>query len=400
MLRARATELERDFAYGCVRRLLEPAVLGREDLFEGAAAMCHRLFEPDSIPRSPQDAESAATMLHGLYWLVSNLSDVAPVALAVDDLQWADTESLHFLKYLAPRLDGMPVAVVGGTRSGEGAPAGSRAALAAPETTVLRLAPLSDEATAVLCERGSACRRGSRVRAACREASGGNPFFLEELLREAGDRGSATDAGARRASAHRTPRRGPGGAAAPGGGPGSATGVVRAVAVLGDGARSPRPPSWPSLAADEVAVAAADLLVAIEVLDGGGRVRPPDRPRSRVRGHRAAPALAGTRARAALLAATRGAPEERSRRRPPPPSLSGDPERVVLLRRVAADALARGAPAAAVAWLRRALAEPPPLEARVEVLLELGGAELRVGAPDAIEHLGEAVGLIRDPRSS
>ena len=64
---------------------------------------------------------------------------------------------------------------------------------------------------------------------------------------------------------------------------------------------------------------------------------------------------------------------------------------------MAADALARGAPAAAVAWLARALAEPPPPGGRAEVLLELGSAELRLGAPEAVDHLAEAVELSREP---
>jgi hypothetical protein len=64
---------------------------------------------------------------------------------------------------------------------------------------------------------------------------------------------------------------------------------------------------------------------------------------------------------------------------------------------VAADALARGAPAAAAAWLGRALAEPPPPDSRAEVLLELGSAELRLAAPGAADHLLAAVELIREP---
>ena len=55
-------------------------------------------------------------MLHGLYWLLNNLADERPVALAVDDLHWSDAESLRFLNYLAPRLDGLPLAVLASTR--------------------------------------------------------------------------------------------------------------------------------------------------------------------------------------------------------------------------------------------------------------------------------------------
>src|SRR5215468_9199250 len=54
-LRARASELERDFAYGCVRQLLEPAVARTSDadrnrLFEGAAALSKPLFAPTGAP--------------------------------------------------------------------------------------------------------------------------------------------------------------------------------------------------------------------------------------------------------------------------------------------------------------------------------------------------------------
>ena len=76
---------------------------------------------------------------------------------------------------------------------------------------------------------------------------------------------------------------------------------------------------------------------------------------------------------------------------------AADAERVELFRRVAADALARGAPAAAVALLGRALTEPPAPKARVEVLLELGSAEFRLGAPQSVDHLRAAVELIREP---
>src|SRR6185503_889136 len=65
--------------------------------------------------------------------------------------------------------------------------------------------------------------------------------------------------------------------------------------------------------------------------------------------------------------------------------------------RAAASALMRGAPTAAVAWLKRALAEPPPPDSRAEVLLDLGSAELRLAAPEAHEHLAAAMETLRQP---
>ena len=55
------------------------------------------------------------------------------------------------------------------------------------------------------------------------------------------------------------------------------------------------------------------------------------------------------------------------------------------------------APVAAAAWLRRALAEPPPSSSRGEVFQELSSAELRLGTPEAaINQLTQAAELIED----
>ena len=54
--------------------------------------------------------------MHGLYWLVVNLSTDGPLLLAIDDLHWCDRASLRFLVYLVRRLEGLPVLVVATVR--------------------------------------------------------------------------------------------------------------------------------------------------------------------------------------------------------------------------------------------------------------------------------------------
>jgi predicted ATPase len=187
-VRARASELERDFAYGCVRQLFEPALARmpgpeRDRLFGRAAALARPLFAPAAAVLGFPLADTSFSMLHGLYWLINNLAVERPVVLTVDDLHWSDTESLRLLAYLAPRLDGLPVAVLASTRPEEGG-AGELARLAsAPETMALRLGPLTAGATATLWRRtfGDVA---SEFAAACHEATGGNPLFVEALLRE------------------------------------------------------------------------------------------------------------------------------------------------------------------------------------------------------------------------
>src|SRR3712207_3136840 len=53
-LRARASDLERDFAYGCVRQLFEPVLAAvppaeRGQLFGGTAALAQPLFAPAGL---------------------------------------------------------------------------------------------------------------------------------------------------------------------------------------------------------------------------------------------------------------------------------------------------------------------------------------------------------------
>ncbi|HEV2814787.1 MAG TPA: LuxR C-terminal-related transcriptional regulator, partial [Solirubrobacteraceae bacterium] len=75
-----------------------------------------------------------------------------------------------------------------------------------------------------------------------------------------------------------------------------------------------------------------------------------------------------------------------------------DPEVVAVLRDAAASAMRRGAPESAAAYLRRALDERPPDNARPELLLDLGIAEVQGRAPDALEHLEAAYESLADPR--
>ena len=71
---------------------------------------------------------------------------------------------------------------------------------------------------------------------------------------------------------------------------------------------------------------------------------------------------------------------------------------VDLLVEAARSAVRRSAPDSAVAYLTRALEEPPAPERRGEILLELGISGTNTYAPLALEHLREAYELLEDPR--
>src|SRR5438270_778998 len=73
---------------------------------------------------------------------------------------------------------------------------------------------------------------------------------------------------------------------------------------------------------------------------------------------------------------------------------SGEEWLVLALCKAAREALARGAPEAAVMYLRRALDEPPSDDNRLDVLIELGRAEALLPVPQDFAALREAIELV------
>src|SRR6266487_3428727 len=84
VLHARGGELEREFPFGIVRQLFEPALAGEgnaeRDVLSGAAGLASPLFSGDYLTdRTSMNADSAFATLHGLFWLTSNLAAQRPL---------------------------------------------------------------------------------------------------------------------------------------------------------------------------------------------------------------------------------------------------------------------------------------------------------------------------------
>ena len=401
LLQARGGELEREFPFGVVRQLFEARLAEaseeeRAELLDGPAGLAAPLVD---VAPGPPMADASFPVLHALYWLTTNLALRSPLVLLVDDVQWADPPSLRALAYLARRVRGLPCVLVVAARIGE-APADEEAlrAIADSEAVLLRPAPLSLEAETVLASERLEGQIAPRFVEACHAATGGNPFLVTELLDAlAADGASGDEAGAARvrelspatvarAALTRLVRLGP-----------DATALAEAVAVLGTQAELREAASLAGLDGIEAA-AAADRLADAHLFH---RSRPLDfvhplvrrcvyddmAPSLRARMHEQAArelAAEGREGAAAHLIATDPA---------------GDRWVVEQLEAAAQRAMAQGAPDAAVRFLSRALAEPPPNDARGRVLGALGSAEARVPnrAGDAVEHLREASELAGDP---
>src|SRR3954468_508031 len=266
---ARASELDRDFPFGVVRQLFEPVVAReRAELLDGAAARAQRLFE--ASPSSDAAAESPAVELfHGLYWLLANLAERAPLLLTIDDIHWADAASLRFVQFLAPRLEELPVLVALASRIEE--PGFDRGLIDAlvtdPLARVLRPSPLGDDAVATLVASALGRTPDAAFSEACTEATGGNPFLRRELLHELAGDGVEPAAEAvpvvsqlapptvARAVLLRLARLGD-----------EAAALARALAVLGDGAPLHRAAAHAALT-EEHTTAAAGALAAAGIFD-------------------------------------------------------------------------------------------------------------------------------------
>jgi DNA-binding CsgD family transcriptional regulator/tetratricopeptide (TPR) repeat protein len=404
VLGGRGSELERSFSYGVVRQLFEPflASLRTEDrveLLTGAAALAGPLFDPVQMRAEPA-ADSSLATLHGLYWLAANLAARRPLLLAVDDLHWCDLPSLRWLAYLLPRMEGLGLLVVVGLRPAEpGEDPGLIGQIVSdPLAAVIRPAPLSTEAATRFLREVLSPDADDAFCAACEEATGGNPLLLRELVHTIAAEGlpptvanvpRLRELGARagsRAVSLRLSRL-----------PSEAKTLAQAVAILGDDA-DPRQAAALADLDERTASEAAAALARVDVL----RPQPPlgfVHPLIRAAVYEALTPLERDtgHAQAARLLADIGAESERVAAHLLRTPASANAQVVGALRDAARQAGSRGAAESAVAYLRRALAEPPLAAERPDLLLELGAAETLVDGDAAVEHLREAHALIDDP---
>jgi DNA-binding CsgD family transcriptional regulator len=402
VLRARGAELERGFAFGVVRQLVEPVVAAasgqeRAVLLDGPPGVAARLLGlaglgagvPTIRPVAP---DPSFAVLHGLYWLCANLAAERPLALVVDDAHWADGASLRFLAFLLPRLEELHAAVLLGARPAEAGE--SRELLAAlttdPATEVVEVGPLTMRGVASLVGSGLGVEPEPAFAAACWEATGGTPFLvrtLVEALREERIAPVATSAARVQNVASitldrwamlRLARLGA-----------DAARLARAVAVL-ERTELGQAAGLAGLALADAAMA-ADLLVRAGVLDEAPLCFAHPLLRGAVYRDLGMAERAGAHGRAARLLAEAHASPGRVAEHLLATVPTGDGWTVEQLRAAAREAASRGAPESAAAYLRRAVAEPPPPEAGRGMLLELGLVEFTAGEPGWHDHLAAAV---------
>ncbi|HSV66915.1 MAG TPA: AAA family ATPase [Mycobacteriales bacterium] len=322
----------------------------------------------------------AARFYGALRWLEDT---PGPVLLALDDLHWADPDSLALLSFLCRRLAGVPVAMLGTLRPWPQAAHELASALVYDgHASLQRLAPLSGDAAAALL----AARLGGPVTEADSRAAtalcAGNPLLLEQVaasLSRQGQGEALVGVGAAISAEGIVLTRFAGL-------PPAALRVAAAASVLGTRFR-------PSLATRVADLDQRQAEAALEALCGSGLVREQTATtaefvhpllRQSLYHDVAAPVRARLHARAFTVLCEHGL-EAEAVEHAIRGDLVGDQAAIMVLERAGRGALALGAPGTAAGHLRAAVRLAGD-RADPSLLLALGEALVVSGRPrDAIE---------------
>jgi len=190
VLDGRAAEHERDVPFGLVIDALDDhvATLHPRRIESIGADLAAALPAAAACCAAPAAGAGERYRSHrALRSLLEMLGRERPVALLLDDLHWADDASIELVLHLLRRPPRAPHLLAFALRPADPAPRILHAARAAAAGSLVSLSPLPHAASLELI--GHVPDAAVRERLA-REAAG-NPLFLQELARVAGDPGDA-----------------------------------------------------------------------------------------------------------------------------------------------------------------------------------------------------------------
>jgi len=391
LLSAVACRAERDLPLGIIEQLflntpLPAAISAQVAELARDRTLSDISLEPDLETVSPE----LGRVFEGLLKSLVELSEDRPVVIAVDDMQYADAASLHWLCYLARRVSSARILIVL-TESTHVLPAARMLhaeILRQRNCRCISVAPLSPSGVASLL--GESLDGGAAQRLApwCHAVTGGNPLLVNALVEDIRETAEASEplprAAFRSAIVTCLHRYEPG-----------LVELAQAVAVLGENAA-------PGLLAELLAISAESASHGINALSASGLLESGrfrhEAARDAVLEHMTIDERAAMHARTALTLYKAGTD---------PATLAGhllDAHRiderwtVPVLQEAAERALADQDADRAIAYLRRAETECSDSRQSAAVRLALASAEWPVNPEGAARHLPELVNDAREGR--
>ena len=153
---------------------------------------------PDLPPPTPMNAQGQRYRLfETVTALLAAASKVFPVLLLIDDLHWADKPTLSLLRHIVRASDPAALCIVGTYRESELGVAHPLTELLADlrrERDVIRLSltGLERSEVATLVETRASLDVSSKLTGQLTDSTGGNPFFVGEMLRHLDETGELT----------------------------------------------------------------------------------------------------------------------------------------------------------------------------------------------------------------
>nr|BCB17021.1 LuxR-family transcriptional [Streptomyces nobilis] len=163
-----------------------------EEHDSGATARVARLLDDARFtamlrdPDSEREEHVRAHVMRSLTAALHATAEGGPLALVVDDVQYADIPSLQCLQHVMRELRAKPVVIVLGLRTGPGAerPMFSAELLRHPRLTQLRLGTLGERATAEMLRAHVDEATARRLAPDVHRTSGGNPLLIRALTHD------------------------------------------------------------------------------------------------------------------------------------------------------------------------------------------------------------------------
>ncbi len=393
VLRARCGQVEKRTPFAVLGKFIESATAyasGTEVVLEQAEAIAALVRTADAARADPENVSPL------FYSLVTALRELGPVLLAVDDADLADRESLAVLRYVVRRLENEQIWLLVTTRPLHPG-VGLRPVdllLTESESRLFTLEPLQAESVRMMLADYFGEDPHPTFVAACYEATGGKPLFLNALLSSLGrQRVLPTADMAGRVEHVPIPKITQVVLSRLALLQVAASDLLQASAILGDGADSTvarQLAKIDGLAAERAADAAAQMellrpgrpLMFSSPLIRGAIYH--DMPTAR-RSH--------LHARAAQLLAEHGAGEATVAGHLLATEPAGDVEVANRLQQAGRAALGAGDVDLALRCLSRAVAESPPAQQRGCLYLDLASAETMQRLPSALPHFLRALEL-------
>ncbi len=132
------------------------------------------------------DADEQGRFLWRFLQALRTLTRRAPLLLTIEDLQWANSSTLHLFNFLAMRLSKLPVMLIGTVQRAETLPSLQRLVTVGRrhgDVHLISLSPFTQEAVITLTESLGIFSASTNTLAIwLYERSGGSPFILKEII--------------------------------------------------------------------------------------------------------------------------------------------------------------------------------------------------------------------------